>query len=1070
MSCAWDLEQFGYHILTSAQRLHILKALCEVQFEENFKFRNIVQETYKNDPGTHLRLIPFGYEQEGLNVWFQQDKDLNIRVYAGEEDDGCGDTWKIRAGSMDDLEFYISKLKARSEVNPKDIAVEKIKEMKIIKVKEKERRRAERAEKRRIREEKMKLETKGKKTRKSRSKKKIEEVIPSDEQSTGDESEQEDDGCARCYSNNQSDLVILCDSCDAAYHSLCLRPPVTDIPEGDWFCPFCQQLQLVDKLQQRLNELRAKFRARERKMDRSKRLVFYGINDNNILGQNSDDNLTRRSSRNSKRVDYKFTDYDETMNEATSENSRKRRKNNDSSDESEARPSRKSSRDGSRVQRRKLTDLSGDENGYSSGSDYNASESDSGLRSRRKEMKRFLVDDDYDEMEEKHRNKYLRRSSRNKSKYRMEGKRSRGDRRSLSSTDGSASDSSMSGYGARKSRRAKNNTSYKETFSDESDVGNKVDENDGDDWKGVKEGLPVVEEETESEEEFSNGDENDTIKKRELRKSPKKKRKRIIDDTDEESEEEIDDDIPYADESDGKSENEVDSESDENTPEKDEEEKNSDEENESNNKKQESAEEIEETANKDVELDTENTDIVKLDTENTGRANEDMGSINTPNDMLDSIVENKMPAENLEKEIEKEVSDKPVENTKLDNINETNENPIHDKEKEKEIVIEQTKKNGNEDKIKIEDNSMEIQPITENVTSKPKELSDHSVKANFIDLNSSNSVKETLLALKKSTDDQKVDVNQSAFSSVGSAPNPFTPIHHPRPMHPLYRPESMVRPNYPYGNQYEMMQGQVRHARPDMYSPTTQQHHFQRGLYNAPPSHPSSPYSPRANPPYYFNTQQQKSPTMERLSSPSHSFSSIPYPYHNVHNQPRPYSPASSLYQPAENINALPPNIHNQPRPYSPQASSLYQAAENINALPPKKFYSSDPAWKNPTTSSDNQFNLPGGYTTQNNETYNAGPSIPNFSTDQTNSKESKKQAKINAKQQKELKKQMKLQEKELKKVSKQYPNYHPTSTNSSAASSMSYFKNMVISPNSTPNTNSYGSDEGGRFSPYSKH
>ena len=36
--------------------------------------------------------------------------------------------------------------------------------------------------------------------------------------------------------------ILLCDKCDAAYHTACLRPPLLTVPQGDWFCPFCQQV------------------------------------------------------------------------------------------------------------------------------------------------------------------------------------------------------------------------------------------------------------------------------------------------------------------------------------------------------------------------------------------------------------------------------------------------------------------------------------------------------------------------------------------------------------------------------------------------------------------------------------------------------------------------------------------------------------------------------------------------------------------------------------------------------------------------------------------------------------
>lgn len=33
--------------------------------------------------------------------------------------------------------------------------------------------------------------------------------------------------------------LLCCDSCPAAYHTFCLSPPITDVPDGDWKCPRC---------------------------------------------------------------------------------------------------------------------------------------------------------------------------------------------------------------------------------------------------------------------------------------------------------------------------------------------------------------------------------------------------------------------------------------------------------------------------------------------------------------------------------------------------------------------------------------------------------------------------------------------------------------------------------------------------------------------------------------------------------------------------------------------------------------------------------------------------------------
>lgn len=33
--------------------------------------------------------------------------------------------------------------------------------------------------------------------------------------------------------------LLCCDSCPTAYHTFCLNPPLSEIPDGDWKCPRC---------------------------------------------------------------------------------------------------------------------------------------------------------------------------------------------------------------------------------------------------------------------------------------------------------------------------------------------------------------------------------------------------------------------------------------------------------------------------------------------------------------------------------------------------------------------------------------------------------------------------------------------------------------------------------------------------------------------------------------------------------------------------------------------------------------------------------------------------------------
>lgn len=46
--------------------------------------------------------------------------------------------------------------------------------------------------------------------------------------------------CAKCAKGDHPERLLLCDSCPRGFHLDCLEPALDAVPDGDWFCPVCQ--------------------------------------------------------------------------------------------------------------------------------------------------------------------------------------------------------------------------------------------------------------------------------------------------------------------------------------------------------------------------------------------------------------------------------------------------------------------------------------------------------------------------------------------------------------------------------------------------------------------------------------------------------------------------------------------------------------------------------------------------------------------------------------------------------------------------------------------------------------
>ncbi|CAI4225720.1 unnamed protein product [Auanema sp. JU1783] len=214
---------------------------------------------------------------------------------------------------------------------------------------------------------------KKKKGKKRRRKKKV-ELDDDDDDDDSDEDEEPkerklatgDSACGQCKKSSDWDVLLLCDVCDDAWHTYCLKPMLWFVPDGDWFCPKCVHGMLIERLEEvekcldgHLKKKMAEDRRKKAAADRLRREMEYiGVSLNNIIpttmkqaqpssssSSDEDDGQRRskrkavkriaprskfqmeviqtiaegRSRRRTKHVDYNFSEYDSMIHEACTE-------------------------------------------------------------------------------------------------------------------------------------------------------------------------------------------------------------------------------------------------------------------------------------------------------------------------------------------------------------------------------------------------------------------------------------------------------------------------------------------------------------------------------------------------------------------------------------------------------------------------------------------------------------------------------------------------------------------------------------------------------------------------------
>ncbi|CEG37316.1 Predicted helicase [Plasmopara halstedii] len=106
--------------------------------------------------------------------------------------------------------------------------------------------------------------------------------------------EQDVEYCTICLKEG---TLLCCNGCERAYHFTCVQPAVSDVPEGDWFCPYCQKAPIVNASWGRLDEparpmsTKLKGSSLEIESDGEKRTATCGGNTTSVSSHRSQQNV-----------------------------------------------------------------------------------------------------------------------------------------------------------------------------------------------------------------------------------------------------------------------------------------------------------------------------------------------------------------------------------------------------------------------------------------------------------------------------------------------------------------------------------------------------------------------------------------------------------------------------------------------------------------------------------------------------------------------------------------------------------------------------------------------------------
>lgn len=180
------------------------------------------------------------------------------------------------------------------------------------------------------------------------------------EDAADDAVDEEEEACQKCNKSDHPEWILLCDKCDKGYHCSCLSPVLFYIPEGDWYCPPCQQEQLIKALENQLKEFDDLVENKKKQEEEEKRLAEEKARkekeeEESKRHKDNQHRMNAKRTKNSSSDEENSQDEDDTEHSIeNSENSRKQRHSSKSTNRNRLRNMKKNEKRNHRERRHNI--------------------------------------------------------------------------------------------------------------------------------------------------------------------------------------------------------------------------------------------------------------------------------------------------------------------------------------------------------------------------------------------------------------------------------------------------------------------------------------------------------------------------------------------------------------------------------------------------------------------------------------------------------------------------------------------------------------------------------------------